>query len=165
MRRVEIYDTTLRDGTQGEGVNLSLHDKLLIAQRLDSLGFDYIEGGYPLSNEKDEQFFQQVQDLDLRHAKICAFGMTRRKGIAAEDDIGMQALRDSRAPVCTVVGKTWDLHVTEVIRVDLEENLAMIRDSVAFLKAEGRELVYDAEHFFDGYFNNPEYALKTIQIL
>ncbi|MEZ6048991.1 MAG: citramalate synthase [Planctomycetaceae bacterium] len=130
---------------------------------LDSLGFDYIEGGYPLSNPKDAQFFQEIADTDLKQAKIAAFGMTRRKGVAAEDDDCMRALRDSKAPVITVVGKTWDLHVTEVLRVDLEENLAMIRDSIAFLKAEGREVVYDAEHFFDGFKANPDYALKTIK--
>ncbi|MCH8828496.1 MAG: citramalate synthase [Planctomycetes bacterium] len=162
MLRIQIYDTTLRDGSQGEGVNFSLQDKLLITARLDELGFDYIEGGYPLSNQKDAEYFQRVADMDLQHARIAAFGMTRRKGIAAEDDVGMRALRDSRAPVCTVVGKSWNLHVTEVLRVDEAENLAMIRDSVAFLHAEGRELIYDAEHFFDGYFADPDFALKTI---
>ncbi|GAB4141985.1 MAG: citramalate synthase [Planctomycetaceae bacterium] len=161
--RIQIYDTTLRDGSQGEGVNFSLQDKLLITKRLDSLGFDYIEGGYPLSNQKDEEYFQRVADMDLKHARVAAFGMTRRRGVGAEEDIGMCALRDSKAPVCTVVGKTWDLHVTEVLRVDEAENLAMIRDSVAFLHAEGREVIYDAEHFFDGYFANPDYALQTIQ--
>lgn len=159
---VQLYDTTLRDGSQGEGVNFSLQDKLLITKKLDEMGFDYIEGGYPLSNEKDFEYFQKVQELSLKHAKVCAFGMTRRKGIDASEDIGMRALVDSKAPVCTVVGKTWDLHVTEVLRVDLEENLAMIRDSLAYLRSEGREVLYDAEHFFDGFTANPEYALKTI---
>jgi 2-isopropylmalate synthase len=163
MSRIQIYDTTLRDGSQGEGVNFSLQDKLLITAKLDELGFDYIEGGYPLSNAKDEEYFQRAAEMDLKHAKICAFGMTRRRGVAAEDDTCMIALRDSKAPVCTVVGKTWDLHVREVLRVDEAENLAMIRDSVAYLVSEGRELVYDAEHFFDGYRANPEFALKTIQ--
>ncbi|MCA9040801.1 MAG: citramalate synthase [Planctomycetaceae bacterium] len=163
MARIQLYDTTLRDGSQGEGVNFSLQDKLSIARMLDKLGFDYIEGGYPLSNPKDAQFFQQIADVELQHAKIAAFGMTRRKGVAAEDDDCMRALRDSQAPVITVVGKTWDLHVTEVLRVDLQENLAMIRDSIAFLKAEGREVVYDAEHFFDGFKANPDYALQTIK--
>ena len=162
MPRIQIYDTTLRDGSQGEGVNFSLHDKLAITQRLDELGFDYIEGGYPLSNQKDEEYFQRAAGMDLKHAKIAAFGMTRRRGVGPEDDIGMCALRDSKAPVCTVVGKTWDLHVHEVLRVDEQENLAMIRDSVGFLHAEGRELIYDAEHFFDGYLANPEFALQTI---
>jgi len=143
--RIQTYDTTLRDGSQGEGVNFSLQDKLLIAKKLDELGFDYIEGGYPLSNPKDEEFFQRAADTDWKHAKVTAFGMTRRRGIGAEEDTGMCALRDSKAPVITVVGKTWDLHVNEVLRVDEEENLAMIRDSVAFLVAEGREVIYDAE--------------------
>lgn len=163
MSRIQIYDTTLRDGSQGEGVNFSLQDKLLITAKLDELGFDYIEGGYPLSNPKDEEYFQRAAEMDLKNAKVCAFGMTRRRGVAAEDDTCMIALRDSKAPVCTVVGKTWDLHVNEVLRVDEDENLAMIRDSIAYLVSEGRELVYDAEHYFDGYRNNPEFALKTIK--
>lgn len=159
---IQMYDTTLRDGSQGEGVNFSLQDKLLITQKLDELGFDFIEGGYPLSNEKDFEYFQKVQQLQLKHAKVCAFGMTRRKGVTPDQDVGMQALRDSNAPVCTVVGKTWDLHVTEVLRVDLEENLAMIYDSISYLKSLGRTVFYDAEHFFDGFTANPEYALKTV---
>ena len=163
MARIQLYDTTLRDGSQGEGVNFSLQDKLLITQRLDDLGFDYIEGGYPLSNPKDEEYFQRVRELPLKHAKVCAFGMTRRKGISAAEDVGMQALIASEAPVCTVVGKTWDLHVTEVLRVSLEENLAMIRDSIAFVKSQGREAIYDAEHCFDGWKANPEYALQTLK--
>jgi 2-isopropylmalate synthase len=163
MHRIQLYDTTLRDGSQGEGVNFSLQDKLQITQKLDELGFDFIEGGYPLSNPKDTEYFQRVRDLELKHALVAAFGMTRRRGVAAEDDIGMQALRDSGAPVITVVGKTWDLHVTEILRVDRAENLAMIRDSVGFLAAEGRRVIYDAEHFFDGYAANPEYALETLQ--
>jgi 2-isopropylmalate synthase len=163
MPRIQIYDTTLRDGSQGEGVNFSLQDKLLITARLDELGFDFIEGGYPLSNPKDEEYFQRVADMDLAHAQVAAFGMTRRRGVTAEGDTGMQALRGSKAPVCTVVGKTWDLHVTEVLRVDQRENLAMIRDSVAFLAAEGRRVFYDAEHFFDGWAASPDYALATLQ--
>ena len=163
MKRIQIYDTTLRDGSQGEGVNFSLQDKLLIARKLDELGFQYIEGGYPLSNPKDEEFFQRAADMDWKNAQITAFGMTRRKGISADQDVGMLALRDSKAPVCTVVGKTWDLHVNEVLRVDEAENLAMISDSVAFLAGEGREVIYDAEHFFDGYGANREFALQTIQ--
>ena len=162
MRNIQIYDTTLRDGTQGEGVSLSLQDKLQITQRLDELGVDYIEGGYPLSNEKDAEYFKRVQQLKLKHAKVCAFGMTRRKGVKAEDDPGMRALVDAGAPVCTVVGKTSDFHVTEVLRVTLEENLAMIRESVAYLVSQGRQVIYDAEHFFDGWKANPEYAAKTI---
>jgi len=162
-RRIQIYDTTLRDGTQGEGVNFSLEDKLAIAQKLDSLGFDYIEGGYPLSNKKDAEFFKRAQELNLKNAKICAFGMTRRRGIKAEDDPGMQALINSGAPVVTLVGKTSDFHVKEVLRVSEDENLEMISDSVACLIAAGREVIYDAEHFFDGWKSNAEYAKKTIQ--
>lgn len=162
-RRIEIYDTTLRDGTQGEGVSLSLVDKLKITRRLDSLGFDYIEGGYPLSNPKDVAYFQEAAKLDLKHAKVCAFGMTRRKGVAACDDPGMQALVGSQAPVITIVGKTWDLHVDEVLRVERDENLAMIAESVAFCRQSGREVFYDAEHFFDGLKANREYALATLR--
>jgi 2-isopropylmalate synthase len=163
MRRIQIYDTTLRDGSQGEGISFSLQDKLLITQRLDSLGFDYVEGGYPLSNEKDVQYFQRVGEMDLQHAQVCAFGMTRRRGVKAGEDPGMRALLDSGAKVITLVGKTWDLHVTHVLRVSLEENLAMIADSVRHLREAGREVIYDAEHFFDGFKANPEYALKTLR--
>ena len=163
MRTIQIYDTTLRDGAQGEGVSFSLQDKLQIAKRLDEIGVDYIEGGYPLSNEKDAEFFQRVPSLGLTHAKICAFGMTRRRGVKAEEDPGMQALVKSGAPVCTVVGKTWDFHVTEVLRVSLDENIAMIRDSVRFLTQSGRQVIYDAEHFFDGWKANQEYAQQTIR--
>lgn len=162
-RRIELYDTTLRDGTQGEGVSLSLNDKLRIAEWLDDAGFDYIEGGYPLSNEKDVAFFEKARSLKLRQAQICAFGMTRRRGIAAKDDPGMVALLKSEAPVCTIVGKTWDFHVSAVLRVSLEENLAMIHESVAFLAGEGRRLIYDAEHFFDGWKANPVHARASIR--
>ncbi len=162
-RRIEIYDTTLRDGTQGIGVALSLRDKLRITEHLDALGVDYVEGGYPLSNPKDVAYFEQVRDLDLKHARVCAFGMTRRRGIPPEDDQGMQALVASGAPVITIVGKTWDLHVDEVLRVDREENLDMIRESVAFCAASGAEVTYDAEHFFDGYRANPQYAVETMR--
>ena len=163
MSRIRIYDTTLRDGSQGEGVNFSLQDKLLITRRLDELAIDYIEGGYPLSNPKDYEYFQEVRKLPLRHARIAAFGMTRRKGIAAADDTGLKALVESQAPVVTIVGKTWDLHVRDVLKTTLAENLEMIADSVAFCKAAGREVFYDAEHFFDGLHANPEYALQTLQ--
>ncbi len=163
MSRIQLYDTTLRDGSQGEGVNFSLQDKLLITQKLDDLGFDFIEGGYPLSNPKDFEYFQQAANLSLKHARVCAFGMTRRRGVTAAEDVGMRALVDSQAPVVTIVGKSWDLHVEEVLRVDEQENLDMIRDSVAYIVSEGREVVYDAEHFFDGYFQNPQFALATIR--
>src|SRR4051794_11179091 len=163
MTRIFIYDTTLRDGSQGEGVNFSLQDKLLITARLDELGFDYIEGGYPLSNPKDAAYFRAVRDLPLRHAKVAAFGMTRRRDIAAEDDQGMKALVAAGTPVVTIVGKTWDLHVRDVLEVSLEENLRMIGDSVAFCRAHVSEVIYDAEHFFDGFKHNPDYALRTLQ--
>ena len=163
MREIQIYDTTLRDGTQGEGINLSLQDKLLLTQRMDEMGFNYIEGGYPLSNEKDVEYFRKVRHLDLKHAKICAFGMTRRKDVDARNDPGMQALVDSQAAVITVVGKTWDFHATDVLRVTLEENLDMIRDSIRFLVDSGHEVIYDAEHFFDGWKGNPQHAAATIQ--
>ncbi len=163
MRRIEIYDTTLRDGSQGEGVNFSLQDKLLLTERLDSLGFDYIEGGYPLSNDKDAQYFQRVGGLKLSHAKVCAFGMTRRKGVAADQDPGMKALVDAGAKIITLVGKTWDFHVNEVLSATLDENVEMIADSVAYLRRMGCEVIYDAEHFFDGWKANPDYARRTIQ--
>src|SRR5438309_5820986 len=132
MTRIQIYDTTLRDGSQGEGVNFSLQDKLLITRRLDELGFDYIEGGYPLSNPKDFEYFQEVRKLPLKHAKVAAFGMTRRKGICAADDTCLKALIDAQTPLVTIVGKTWDLQVREVLGTTLDENLHMIADSVAY---------------------------------
>jgi 2-isopropylmalate synthase len=159
---IQLYDTTLRDGSQGEGVNFSVQDKLLITRMLDELGFDFIEGGFAGSNDKDTEYFQRVRELDLRQAQLCAFGMTRRRGIGPEEDAGLQALLAAGTPCCTVVGKTWDLHVTEILRVDLDENLAMIADSVGFLKSHGRRVLYDAEHFFDGYAANPDYARQTI---
>jgi 2-isopropylmalate synthase len=163
MGRIYIYDTTLRDGSQGEGVNFSLQDKLLITRKLDELGVDFIEGGYPLSNPKDEEYFREVNRLQLRHAKVVAFGMTRRKDSRVAEDAGMQALLAAETPIVTIVGKTWDLHVREVLRVTPEENLQMIAESVAFLKSAGREVFYDAEHFFDGFQCNPEYALATLR--
>ncbi len=163
MRRIQIYDTTLRDGSQGEGVNFSLHDKLLITQRLDSLGFDYVEGGFPASNEKDAQYFQRIANLNLEHVKVCAFGMTRRRAVRAEDDPGIKALLQANTQVITLVGKTSAFHVTQVLRATLEENLAMIADSVRHLRERGRDVIYDAEHFFDGWKLDPEYALATVR--
>jgi len=163
MTKIDIYDTTLRDGAQGEGVSFSLVDKLQIAQRLDELKFDFIEGGYPASNPKDAEFFRRVNQLGLSHAKVCAFGMTRRRGMAAEEDPGLKSLMDSEAPVVTIVGKTWDFHVTTVLGVSLEENLAMIAETVQHFVGAGRRVFYDAEHFFDGAKASPDYALQTIQ--
>lgn len=162
MRSIEIYDTTLRDGTQGEGVSLSLQDKLNIAQRLAEMGIDFIEGGYPLSNEKDTAFFEQVRQLDMQSSRVCAFGMTRRRGMKAADDPGMKALVAAQTPACTMVGKTWDYHATEVLGVSLDENLDMIGESVAFLKRHA-DVLYDAEHFFDGWKANPQYAAQTLK--
>ena len=162
-RRIEIYDTTLRDGTQGLGFNLSLEDKLAIARELDLLGVDYIEGGYPLSNPKDVAFFREIKNAGLRRAKIAAFGMTRRKGIPASEDPGMIALVESQAPAIALVGKTSDFHVREVLQVSLDENLAMIRESVLFLVGHGCEVIYDAEQFFDGFKRNADYALNTLK--
>ncbi|MEM9185824.1 MAG: citramalate synthase [Planctomycetota bacterium] len=161
--QIEIYDTTLRDGAQGEGVNFSLEDKVLIARRLDELGFDYIEGGYPLSNPKDAEFFQRIVKEPLTHSRVCAFGMTRRKGVKPADDPGMQALMASGAPVVTIVGKTSDFHVAEVLRVSEQENLDMIAETVAYFVGQGRDVIYDAEHFFDGWKANAAYAAKTIR--
>jgi 2-isopropylmalate synthase len=163
MTRIFIYDTTLRDGSQGEGVNFSLQDKLLITSRLDEVGVDYIEGGYPLSNPKDTAYFRALGDLELKHARIAAFGMTRRRDVAAPDDHGMKALVEAGTPAITIVGKSWDLHVRDVLGVSLEENLRMIGDSVAFCASHVPEVIYDAEHFFDGLQRNPDYAMQTIQ--
>ena len=163
MRRIEIYDTTLRDGSQAEGISFSLHDKLLLTQRLDSLGFDYVEGGYPASNEKDFQFFRQVGQLPLQHAKPCAFGMTRRKRVQAAEDLGLKTLLDCGASVVTLVGKASAFQVSEVLQTDLDENLAMIRQSIGLLVAAGREVIFDGEHYFDGFKGQSEYALKVVQ--
>lgn len=159
---VKIYDTTLRDGTQGEGISFSVTDKLLIAERLDAFGVDYIEGGFPGSNPRDITFFNEAKELNLKHAKLAAFGSTRRAHTKAEEDLQLKTLLDSGMPVMTIVGKTWDLHVTEILRTTLEENLAMIEDSVRYLVSQGREVIYDAEHFFDGYRADPDYALKSL---
>jgi 2-isopropylmalate synthase len=159
---VTIFDTTLRDGTQGEGISLSVEDKLKIAKKLDTLGVHYIEGGWPGSNNKDIEFFQRAQNLDLKHAKITAFGSTRRRDTKPEDDINLNRIIESGVKVATIFGKSWDFHVTTALQTTLEENLAMIFDSVQYLRNNGLEVIYDAEHFFDGYKNNPEYALQTI---
>lgn len=160
---VKIYDTTLRDGTQGEGISFSVTDKLLIAQKLDQFGVDYIEGGFPGSNPRDISFFAEAKKLKLTHAKLAAFGSTRRAGVKPEDDLQLRTLLDSEMPVLTIVGKTWLLHVTEILRTTAEENLAMIEESVRYLVSQGREVIYDAEHYFDGYLDNPDYALRTLE--
>ncbi|MEK0445308.1 MAG: hypothetical protein RLZZ399_629 [Verrucomicrobiota bacterium] len=159
---VTIYDTTLRDGTQGTGISFSVVDKIRVAERLDQFGVHYIEGGWPGSNPKDAAFFAEASRRVWKHAKICAFGMTRRGKVKVEEDAQVQMLLDAQTPVVTIVGKTWPLHVTEVFQVSLEENLAMIRDTVRYLKSHGREVFYDAEHFFDSFREDPEYSLATI---
>ena len=161
--QVEIYDTTLRDGSQGEGINFSLTDKLRIAEKLDQFGVHYIEGGWPGSNPKDLEFFQQARRRKWKHAQIAAFGFTRKKGVAVESDDQIRMLLDAETPVVTVVGKTWLLHVLEVLRVNPDENLAMIGDTIRYLKDHGKTVVYDAEHSFDGFHDEPEYALATWQ--
>ncbi len=159
---VLLFDTTLRDGEQAEGVSFSLEDKFRIAYRLDEFGIDYIEGGWPGSNPKAVEFFDQIDRRRLKYAKLVAFGSTRRKRIKPDADENLRALIQSQTPAVAIFGKSWDLHVREALQASLEENLEMIRDSVRFLHDAGREVIYDAEHFFDGYKNNPDYALKTI---
>jgi len=162
--KVILYDTTLRDGTQGEGIALSADDKLRIARRLDEFGMHYIEGGWPGSNPKDIEFFERAQrELDLKQARLAAFGSTCKAGVDPADDEQVQLLIRANTPAVTIFGKTWDLHVTEVLRTTLDENLRMIRETVRYLKSHGKEVVYDAEHFFDGYRANPEYALSTLK--
>ncbi len=162
-RRIEVYDTTLRDGTQGIGVSFTSDDKVAIARRLDAFRIDLIEGGWPGSNPRDAEFFSQMQDVELAHARLAAFGSTRRKGVAVEDDPNLAALLAARTPVVTVFGKSWTLHVREALGASLDENLAMIASSVAYLRAQGRDVIYDAEHFFDGYVADPGYALATLE--
>ncbi len=160
--KIDIYDTTLRDGSQGEGISFSVEDKVKIARRLDAFGIDYIEGGWPGSNPKDIEFFERMKSLPLSHAKLGAFGSTRRPNRRAEDDPNLQQLLDAGTPVITFVGKSWDFHVTEALRLPLEENLAMIADTVRFYKAHGKETIFDAEHFFDGWKRNPGYAAQCL---
>jgi 2-isopropylmalate synthase len=161
--KVFVYDTTLRDGTQGEGVSFSVSAKVALARKLDEFGFDYIEGGWPGSNPRDMAFFDEIAKVKLAHAKIAAFGSTRRAGMKVEDDAQVRQLLDAGTPVVTIFGKSWLLHVTEVLHTTPEENLAMISDTVRHLVHNGREVVYDAEHFFDGYADRPEYALATLK--
>ncbi len=161
--KVELFDTTLRDGTQGEGVNLSVEDKVRIARRMDEFGIDYIEGGWPGSNPKDIAFFQRVKEITLRHARIAAFGSTRHAKNVAENDPNLRAMLEAETEVVTIFGKSWDLHVLNALRIELNDNLKMIEDSVRYLKEHNRFVIYDAEHYFDGYKNNPEYAIETLE--
>ncbi|HVW04682.1 MAG TPA: citramalate synthase [Vicinamibacterales bacterium] len=161
--RIHTFDTTLRDGTQGEAVSFSVDDKLLVARKLDELGIDYIEGGWPGSNPKDREFFARARDLPLSHAKLTAFGATRLARNRVDQDSSVLAIVEAGTPAVAIFGKTWDFHVRRALGIELDENLALIADTVAFLKSHGKEVVYDAEHFFDGYIANPEYALKTLE--
>src|SRR5579885_352273 len=162
-KKIQLYDTTLRDGCQSEDVSLTVDDKLTIAARLDEFGFDYIEGGWPGSNERDAAFFTEVRKLKLRHAKIAAFGSTRRANLKASQDRNLELILRAGAPVATVVGKTWDLHVREALRISREENLAVIHDTIAYLKKHLDEVILDAEHFFDGIAANREFALECLK--
>jgi 2-isopropylmalate synthase len=161
--KIQIYDTTLRDGTQREGISLTVNDKLHIAQLLDNFGVAYIEGGWPGSNPKDAEFFERAKTIRWQNARLAAFGATCRVGGMPSDDPNIRALLDAQTPVVTVVGKTWTLHVSDVLQTTLAENLRLIRESLAYLKSQGREVIYDAEHFFDGYRSDPEYALSTLR--
>ena len=163
MAKIFLYDTTLRDGTQGEGVSLTVDDKLRVLKRLDKLGIHYAEGGWPGSNPKDIEFFQRAGDLQLQQLRLTAFGSTRRASLAVEDDPNLAAILESGVKAAAIFGKTWDLHVREALRTTLEENLRMIYDSISYLKSHGLEVIYDAEHFFDGYRANPQYALETVR--
>ncbi|MBW1860161.1 MAG: citramalate synthase, partial [Deltaproteobacteria bacterium] len=163
MKSIIVYDTTLRDGSQGEKINFSAEDKLRIALKLDALGVHYIEGGWPGSNPRDVHFFELAKEVQFKQACLSAFGSTRKANSRPEKDPNIIALLESETPAVTIFGKSWDLHVKKVLSTTLKENLAMIHDSVAYLRSQGREVIYDAEHFFDGYKNNPEYAAKTLQ--
>lgn len=162
MRSIEIYDTTLRDGSQGEGISFSVEDKIKIALKLDSVGIHYIEGGWPGSNPKDMEFFRKIVQYPLKNSIITAFGSTRRPNIESREDANLNSILSSGVSVATLVGKTWDFHVSSALNTTLEENLAMIRDSVAYLKSNGLSVIFDAEHFFDGLKANPEYAMAVL---
>ena len=163
MKDVLIYDTTLRDGCQAEDISFTLEDKLRIAAKLVEVGIDYIEGGYPGSNARDADFFKEVKRLRLKKTRIAAFGTTRKPGTHAAKDPSIRLLLEADTPVVTLVGKTWDLHVREDLRISKKENLKMIADSIAFMKKKVDEVIFDAEHFFDGYLSNPQYALECLK--
>lgn len=160
--KIDVYECGLREGAQAKGVSFTVEDKLKILKRLDRMGVGYVEGGNPASNPKDIEFFKRAKEMKLNSAKLCAFGSTRRVGNSAQDDANLKALLDTGAEVCTIFGKAWDLHVTTVLKTTLEDNLSIIEDSIRFLKQQGREVVFDAEHFFDGYMHNPLYAMNVI---
>ncbi|SHJ48601.1 2-isopropylmalate synthase [Geosporobacter subterraneus DSM 17957] len=163
MKKIAIYDTTLRDGAQAEGISFSVKDKIKIVEKLDALGVDYIEAGNPGSNPKDLEFFKSIAPMELKHSKLAAFGSTRRTNKPVEEDANIQALLRANTPVVAIFGKSWDFHVTEIIHTTLQENLNMIQDTLQYLKDKGKEVIYDAEHFFDGYKHNPDYAVETLR--
>src|SRR3954452_5259163 len=163
MEHVKLYDTTLRDGMQGPGMSLSAREKVRVVHALDQLGIDLIEAGFPSSNPKEQELFELLAQEQLQHASVCAFGMTRRRGVPAEEDEALRVLVESFAPVVTLVGKTWALHLEKVTKVSREENLAMIAESVAFCRERGKRVVYDSEHFFDAYREDPGYALSCLE--
>ena len=163
MEQVNLYDTTLRDGMQGEGMSLSAGEKVRVVRALDALGVQFVEAGFPSSNPKEVELFGMLAELELEQATVCAFGMTRRRGVAAEEDPALRTLVECFAPVVTLVGKTWGLHLEKVTKVSREENLAMIAESVAFCREQGKRVIYDAEHFFDGFRDDPEYALACLR--
>ncbi|AKL94491.1 2-isopropylmalate synthase LeuA [Clostridium aceticum] len=161
--KIEVFDSTLRDGAQAEGISFSVEDKIKIVRALDALGISYIEAGNPGSNPKDLEFFAHMREEKLKHAKLTAFGSTRRANINVEEDNNVQSLLDANTPAVAIFGKSWDFHVTDIIKTTLEENLAMIQDTIAFFKEKGKEVIFDAEHFFDGYKANPTYAMATLE--
>ena len=163
QKEIQIYDTTLRDGSQGEGISFSVQDKLLILKRLDEMGFHFVEGGWPGANPKDSEFFEHAKKVVLKNTTLVAFGSTRKANTKVSEDTNLKGLVHAETPAITIFGKSWDMHVIEVFKVGLDENLRMIEDSVKFLKSKGKEVIYDAEHFFDGYASNPKNALKTLE--
>ncbi|QTL99392.1 citramalate synthase [Iocasia frigidifontis] len=164
MKSLTFYDTTLRDGAQGEGVSFTVDDKIKIVKKLDDFGIDYIEGGWPGSNPKDEEFFAAIRDLKLKHSKIVAFSSTKRYGIDIKDDLNIKKMIDSGVDTVAIFGKSWDFHVTDVLKISLDENLALIEDTIKYLLENNMQVIFDAEHFFDGFASNPTYALETLKV-
>ncbi|TYQ14960.1 UNVERIFIED_CONTAM: 2-isopropylmalate synthase [Acetivibrio alkalicellulosi] len=163
MKKISIYDSTLRDGAQAQGISFSVEDKIKIVEKLDSIGIDYIEAGNPGSNPKDLEFFERVKKIDLKNSKIIAFGSTRRVNIPVDEDANVKSLLKADTPAVAIFGKSWGFHVTDILKTTLDENLNMIRDTIAFFKSKDKEVVFDAEHFFDGYKADPEYAMKSLK--
>ena len=161
--QVQIFDSTLRDGAQGQGISFSLEDKLKIVKVLDDIQVDFIEAGNPGSNPKDMEFFKRLKNIELKHSKIAAFGSTRRPNTKAKEDKNIKDLLSSEADVVVIFGKSWDFQVTDIIRTSLEENIQMIKDTIKYLSDKGKKVIFDAEHFFDGYKANKEYAISTIK--